>query len=120
MRDEALEVTIPISELEQNMDILKTSCTNNAEYFACDSSENGQRLYLTFLAIIDYLESLKPKVQRIQNVMHKFDFDEQVQGNGYRSYVSVVGYAVKHTSELSERIQAKRESMLFRKASLTK
>ncbi|XP_044748109.1 hormone-sensitive lipase isoform X2 [Coccinella septempunctata] len=120
LSDDTDEVNITISELEENMEILRYSCSNNAEYFASDSSENGQRLYISFLAILDYLDCLKPKVQRIQSVMHKFDFDEHVQGNGYRSYISVVGYAVKHTSDMSERIQNKRESMLFRKSSLAK
>ncbi|XP_045480729.1 hormone-sensitive lipase [Harmonia axyridis] len=118
--DVVRNVNITISDQEENIEILIVSCRNNSEFFSSDNSESGQRLHISFLAILDYLDSLKPKVQRIQNAMHKFDFDKNVQGNGYRSFISIVGYALKHTNDLSERILNKRDSMLFRKAALTK
>ncbi|KAK9876534.1 hypothetical protein WA026_013907 [Henosepilachna vigintioctopunctata] len=107
-------------EFEKYMLNLKDLCKNNADYFSHDNTENGQRMYLSFMAILDNMESLDPKVQRIKSVMHVFDFSETVPGNGFRSFMSVVESAIKYAIELNIGIKQKRESMLFRKTSSAK
>lgn len=69
-----------------NHEELKELCSANSEYFAKDSSENGQRLYLSFLAIIDNIDLIWPKVLNIRKVAADYDFDEETPGNGYRSF----------------------------------
>ncbi|KAL3265402.1 hypothetical protein HHI36_009608 [Cryptolaemus montrouzieri] len=114
------EETSKNDELEEYLQKLKVLCHDNADFFTRDSTENGQRLYISFLSMSDSIESLKPKMNRIQTVMHKFDFDENVPGNGYRSYYSVVVYGLQYAMDLNIKVQQRRDSVLFRKTSLTK
>lgn len=114
------EKPIPDTRLNENLKNLSESCSNNAIYFSTDSSENGQRLYISFLSIIDHLEQLTPKIEKIESCMHKFDFNENTPGNGYRSFISIVEGAIIYALDLALKIQQKRDSVLFRKTSLTK
>lgn len=100
--------------------VLKEFCSTNAEFFAKDSSENGQRLYISFLAIIDAVDMLLPRVLEVNKRVKEFDFDECTPGNGYRSYVNVVKLAVKYGIDLNQKVLYKRSSLLFRKNVLTK
>ncbi|XP_050315776.1 hormone-sensitive lipase isoform X2 [Anthonomus grandis grandis] len=100
--------------------LLKELCLSNSEFFAKDSSENGQRLYISFLAIIDALDNISPKINEVQKRVEEFDFDEKTPGNGYGSFVNVSNLALKYAIELNNKILWKRNSMLFRKQVLTK
>lgn len=106
--------------ISDNVAILKSLCTSNADFFSKDRSENGQRLYISFLAIIDAIEALYPKVVDIGKRAEEFDFDENTPGNGYRSYINVFSIAVKYAIDLSQKIMWRRSSLLFRKTVLTK
>ncbi|CAH0560948.1 unnamed protein product [Brassicogethes aeneus] len=103
-----------------NVDVLKDLCTNNADFFAQDSSENGQRLYISFLAIIDVADSIWPKIQRIEEKCAAFDFDENTPGNGYRSFVSIVNRAIESAVQLNSNVILKRSKVLFRKSSVAR
>lgn len=105
---------------EQKHEELKKLCVTNAEYFAKDSSESGQRLYLSFLAIKDNIDLLWPKVLNIRKVAADYDFDEQTPGNGYRSFLDVVDSAFVYGIELNKRVSLKKDSVLFRKAIVAK
>lgn len=110
----------PSKKLHDNIRLLKDFCAQNAEYFAKDSSENGQRLYISFLAIIDALDLLSPKVTEIQKRVREFDFDENTPGNGFRSFINVFNLAVRYALGLNQKIMWRRSSVLFRKTLLTK
>lgn len=99
---------------------LKEQCAINAGYFAKDNSENGQRLYLSFLAIIDNIDSIWPKVLSIRKVAPDYDFDEKTPGNGYRSFLSVVDSAFAYGIELNKKVSLRRDSVLFCKTIVTK
>nr|CAH7726017.1 unnamed protein product [Callosobruchus chinensis] len=100
--------------------ILKELCRNNAEYFAKDTTENGQRLYISFLSIIDSLDAAWPKRKVIEERYHEFDFDSSTPGNGYRSFMMILDSAIKLAIETSEKVLQKRDSVLFYKSILTK
>lgn len=108
------------SEAQDQKEILKNLCAKNAEYFAKDSSENGQRLYISFLAIKEGVEQIWPTVSKVRDVSPKYDFDENTPGNGFRSFVSVFDSAIKYAIELNKKIISKRDSLLFQKAFVTK
>jgi hormone-sensitive lipase len=96
--------------------VLKDLCMNNAEFFHGDESENGQRLHAGFLALIDQVDMITPVVDEVRKVGPKFDFDGDVPGNGYRSFVAVVDVCVQHGVKLSRLVCDSRESFLFRKS----
>ncbi|RZC40443.1 hormone-sensitive lipase [Asbolus verrucosus] len=103
-----------------NISVLKDLCTNNAEFFATDTSENGQRLYISFMGIKENLDELSTKMARIASQVHKFDFDENTPGNGYRSFISVANSAVDYGVQLNKKVCLKRASAFFRKTQMTK
>ncbi|XP_057651044.1 hormone-sensitive lipase isoform X2 [Diorhabda carinulata] len=108
------------TERDLKIDILKDICDNNANFFSKDNTENGQRLYLSFLAIVDSVEKAKPKILAIETDMHYFDFDENTPGNGYRSFLLVLDLAIQMAIDCSEKVLQKRDSTFFRKTYLTK
>ncbi|XP_030747220.1 hormone-sensitive lipase isoform X2 [Sitophilus oryzae] len=108
------------SEKPENISILINLCSANADFFAKDSSENGQRLYISFLAIIDALNLLYPRVLDIEHRVSEFDLDENTPGNGYRSFLNVYKISIGYTIDLCQRIIWRKNSILFRKTVLTK
>ncbi|KAL1506347.1 hypothetical protein ABEB36_005730 [Hypothenemus hampei] len=109
-----------ISSMDNDVVLFKDLCSANAEYFSKDSSENGQRLYISFLSLIDSINELYPKVLDIAKRVKEFDFDDNTPGNGYRSYIRVFNLAVKYAIDLNQKILWRRASLLFRKSILTK
>ncbi|KAJ8966873.1 hypothetical protein NQ314_003267 [Rhamnusium bicolor] len=108
------------NEKDTSRNVLKDLCRNNAEYFSKDSSENGQRLYISFLAMSDAVDSMWPKMLNIEKCASDFDFDEETPGNGYRSYLNVINLAIQLAIDLNNKVLLKRDSVLFRKNTLTK
>jgi hormone-sensitive lipase len=107
-------------ETSSNISVLKDLCTNNADFFAADTSENGQRLYISFMGIKENLDEFSLKMARIASQVDKFDFDESTPGNGYRSFLSVGNSAIDFAIQLNRKICLKRASAFFRKTQLTK
>lgn len=103
-----------------SVDVLKDLAHNNSEFFVTDSSENGQRLYISFLAIMDGIELLWPKVKRIESRCAEFDFDEETPGNGYRSFLGIVNLAIEAAIQLNKKVILKRNKVLFRKSVVAK
>lgn len=103
-----------------NLQILKELSQDNGEYFASDTSENGIRLCVSFLAIGKSVVTLSEKMARIEAQVHRFDFDEFTPGNGYRSFLKVANLVIDYGAQLSKKVSSTRTSSLFRKSSLTK
>lgn len=101
-------------------DILRDLCANNAEYFAGDITENGQRLYLSFLSIKGKIDDLQPLIEDLEQIVADYDFDENTPGNGYRSFLSVVQSAKEYAVQINKKVCLKRDSVLFRKTNITK
>lgn len=120
MSEETASETEQIQTNVEQHEVLKDLCENNAKYFSKDNSENGQRLYISFLAIKDNIDAVWPTVIEIGEVAKRFDFDENTPGNGYRSFIKVMQSAINHGIQLNKKVCLKRDSVLFRKAILTK
>jgi hormone-sensitive lipase len=108
-----LEVSSPVYAMYK---VLKDLCINNAQFFQQDETENGQRLHAGFLALIDQVDMIIPKVDEVRNIAPQFDFDEDTPGNGYRSFVSAVDMCVQHGVKLNRLVCDSRDSFLFRKS----
>ncbi|XP_018336747.1 hormone-sensitive lipase isoform X2 [Agrilus planipennis] len=103
-----------------NSSTLNDLCKSNSDYFVNDNTENGQRLYTSFLTIADNLNSLAITRKKIESVVHNFDYDENTPANGYRSFLKVVDYAIAHSLQVIKKVSLKRDGVLFRKAVITK
>lgn len=102
-----------MSSFAEKSELLKKLCVENAECFVTDSSENGQRMYISLLAIKDRIEEIWPTVTNVRELVPKYDFDENTSGNGFRSFVIVFDSAVDYAIELNKKIAAKKDSILF-------
>ncbi|KAG5869222.1 hypothetical protein JTB14_017442 [Gonioctena quinquepunctata] len=105
---------------QARINLLKDLCTNNADFFSKDSTENGQRLYISFLAIIDTVNEMWPKMLDIEKEVSYYDYDENTPGNGYRSFLLVADLAIELAIHWNEIVLKKRDSVLFRKSVVTK
>lgn len=97
-------------------DAFKDLCINNANYFETDDSENGQRLHGAYIGLIDHLANARNYVTKIRTFVHEYDFNENVPGNGYRSFLLVVRSCINHGIKLSSYVMQHRSSILFRKS----
>lgn len=102
-----------MSSSDEKSEILKKLCTENAESFAKDSSENGQRLYISLLTIRDTIEQIWPTVTHMREVAAKYDFDENTPGNGFRSFVGIFDSAINYATELNQKVATKKDGLLF-------
>lgn len=106
---------VKLDKQEYQINTLKDLCSNNAEYFAKDNTENGQRLFISFSAMNEAIDQMWPKIVYIQGRVDEFDFDKDIPGNGYRSYLLVIKKAVELCIAINEKVFQKRDSVLFRK-----
>lgn len=113
VRSESGEVNLDKQEYKINT--LKDLCFKNAEHFAKDNSENGQRIFISFSAMNEAIDQMWPKIVYIQGRVDEFDFDKDTLGNGYRSYLLVVKKAIELCISINERVLQKKDSVLFRK-----
>lgn len=97
-------------------DAFKDLCVNNANYFEMDDSENGQRLNGAYIGLLDHLSTARIYVTKIRSFVHEYDFNENVPGNGYRSFLLVVRSCITHGIKLSSYVMQNRSSILFRKS----
>jgi DNA integrity scanning protein DisA with diadenylate cyclase activity len=89
---------------------------NNASYFVkrCDAISS---------ALIDLSENYK-NLNRLLGVIDKFayiyDFDKEVQANGYRSFVETCRIHMSKAEELCQKLKLKRDSVWFNKQKFIK
>lgn len=109
------ESDITLDKQEYKINTLKEICSKNAEYFSKDNTENGQRLYISFLSMNEVVDQMWPKIVTIEERINEFDFDKDTPGNGYRSYLLVIKLAIELCINVNEKIFQKQSSVLFRK-----
>lgn len=117
-QDEAAKNNLNRSNL--NCDTLKDLCVNNAAFFENDKSECGQRLKSSFQNINEVIENLWPVVLELREIAPNFDFDEQTPGNGCRSFLIALDYAISQGIQINKKVCYKRHGVLFRKTSTTR
>lgn len=120
MTDSLVDGTVAENNEDAKKAELLELCSKNAKIFANDQSENGQRLNLSILSIIDNIEITWPIYKRLKNVVARYDYDENTPGNGYRSFLNIFEKVLEAALELNENISAKSDSVLFRKCFYTK
>lgn len=109
------ESDVTLDKQEYKINTLKEICSKNAEYFSKDNTENGQRLYISFLSMNEVVDQMWPKIVAIEERINEFDFDKDTPGNGYRSYLLVIKLAIELSINVNEKIVQKQSSVLFRK-----
>lgn len=105
---------------EVNIEAFKELCANNAAYFVNDVTENGQRLHISFMSMQEEIDRIWPLMVQLNSEVHKYDFDENVPGNGYRSFLGIITSALAYGMHVNKKVCLKRESVLFRKTTITK
>ncbi|KZC05122.1 PREDICTED: hormone-sensitive lipase [Dufourea novaeangliae] len=95
---------------------LRELCHANTEYFMSHQDENGIRIRAAHLAILDHLEQLQPLYEDISIFAPKFDFDDIVPGNGYRSFLVLIDKSIIHSRAICHQIYCQKDSIFFRKS----
>lgn len=95
---------------------LREICCANVEYFASHQDANGVRIKAALLAILDHLDQLRPLYREIAKIAVHFDYDEEVPGNGYRSFLLLVDKAILHCNVICQEIHCQKNSILSRKS----
>lgn len=106
---------VNLDKQEYKINTLKIISTQNAEHFVKDTTENGQRLFISFSSMNEAVDQMWPKIIYIEGRVEEFDFDKDTPGNGYRSYLRVVKLAIELCITVNERVAQKKDSVLFRK-----
>lgn len=73
-----------------------------------------------YIGIVDQVNSILPLVADIEKIMQLYDFDENIPGNGYRSFVVIAQASFKHAIQLCKYVALNKDSLIFRKGVYTK
>lgn len=103
-----------------SFDKLIDICQNNIKHFDRDDSEIGQRFLHEFRNIIVCVTMARNYVTKYMSFVHEYDFDANIQANGYRSIVKSNQAAIYHTIKICKQVSQKRSSMLFWKSTYVK
>ncbi|XP_032688656.1 hormone-sensitive lipase isoform X2 [Odontomachus brunneus] len=95
---------------------LREICCANVEYFASHQDANGVRIKAALLAILDHLDQLRPLYREVAKFAIYFDYDEEVPGNGYRSFLSLIDKSILHSNAVCQEIYRQKNSILSRKS----
>lgn len=95
---------------------LRELCHANAQYFMPHQDENGVRIRAALLAILDHLEQLQPLYKEINRIAPMFDFDLEMPGNGYRSFLVLIDKCIIHSHAICHQIYCQKDSIFFRKS----
>lgn len=109
------ESDVNVDKQKYKINTLKELCSKNAEHFANDNSENGQRLFISFMSMNEVVDQMLPKIVNIEARIDEFDFDKDTPGSGYRSYLLVIQMAIELCINVNERVLQNKASVLFRK-----
>lgn len=63
---------------------------SNVEFYHRGRSALHARFYASFCILLERIQILEPLVLEIVPYLQKFDFSEDVPGNGYRSFISLI------------------------------
>ncbi|XP_011148929.1 hormone-sensitive lipase isoform X2 [Harpegnathos saltator] len=95
---------------------LREICCANVEYFTSHQDANGVRIKAALLAILDHLDQLRPLYREVAKIAVHFDYDEEVPGNGYRSFLSLVDKGILHCNMVCQEMYRQKNSILSRKS----
>ncbi|KAK4295031.1 hypothetical protein Pmani_032366 [Petrolisthes manimaculis] len=88
---------------------------NNTVHFKYDDSEYGQRLHSGFVVLKENMDKVVTLSDNVRKEVHRYDFDENTPGNGFRSFTNIVQQAILCVFDLCKQICTGRDSLLFRK-----
>ena len=63
---------------------------SNIEFYQRGRSALHARFYASFCILLERSQILEPLVFEIIPNLYRFDFSEEVPGNGYRSFISLI------------------------------
>lgn len=99
---------------------LKSIILNNIDFFKSDDSTNGLKLHGALLGIIDQIDEARPLYQEVESFCKLYDYDENLKGNGYRSFLKIFDSAINHNFKILKYVTENRSGLLFRKNAYTK
>ncbi|KAL4228425.1 hypothetical protein ACF0H5_011472 [Mactra antiquata] len=93
---------------------LRNLVISNIEYYQRGKSSVHACFYATFCILLERTQVLEPQVINIVPRLQEYDFSEDVQANGYRSFISIVNRCCVHLLQLCRHININKTSLLFR------
>ncbi|CAJ0953908.1 unnamed protein product, partial [Mesorhabditis belari] len=102
--------------------LLYKLANDNEEYFTKfpTTAKYGQRIVEACIDVQQTTPKLKELVMKLQEIAPRFDYDEKVPGNGFRSLVCICDTVVLHLISLLRVCSEMRGSLMFRLSHYTK
>ncbi|XP_059176328.1 uncharacterized protein LOC131956011 isoform X2 [Physella acuta] len=97
---------------------IKSLALNNIQYFQNGKQSYHAKFHVAFSLLREYMDvGIEPSYLELCKHLHnnKYDFSDDVKGNGYRSLLKVVSKCCVHLLHLCKYISSVRDSILFRK-----
>lgn len=89
--------------------VLIDSISDNIDHF-----DKNNSLVLALKQLKNTVECCSSAVTEVQTFVSDYDFDDENEANGYRSFIDVYSSAVERTSNICARLIKVRGSFLFR------
>lgn len=103
------KVTMTTEASGQNIKVLIDSISDNIKYFDTNNS-----LSIVLKQLKNTVECCASAVTEVQSFVCDYDFDDENQASGYRSFIDVFDSAIEKTSNICARLIKVRGSFLFR------
>lgn len=98
---------------------IKSLALNNIQYFQNGKQSYHAKFHVAFSLLREYMDvGIEPSYLELCKHLlnnNKYDFSDDVKGNGYRSLLKVVSKCCVHLLHLCKYISSMRDSILFRK-----
>ena len=102
-------------ELSSLFKNIRAHAIGSIEYFYGANGTSCERFFESFTLLYDHLDNgIEPGVETLLSVAHKYDFDFEIPGNGYRSMVTIIHKCSLHILQLTRHISINRASYFFR------
>ncbi|CAH1728739.1 unnamed protein product [Chironomus riparius] len=93
---------------------LKSIIDNNIDFLKCDQS-SYLTLHDALLGITNQLNDARILYEEIESFCKKYDVDENIQANGYRSFLKIFDSAINHAFKTLKHYTENRSKLFFRR-----
>jgi len=93
---------------------VKSLIDNNIDFLKSDES-SSLKLHDAFLGITNQLNEARILYEEIESFCKTYDVDENIQANGYRSFLKIFDSAINHVFKTLKYYTENRSKLFFRR-----
>lgn len=106
------------TEMFLTWESLKSIIDNNIDFLKCDefSTSSSLKLHDALLGISNQSNQARILYEEIESFCKKYDVDENIQANGYRSFLKIFDSAINHVFKTLKYYTENRSKLFFRRS----